>query len=85
MPARLAASFRQTADGWEHASGNALRRLELTPLSISASDIRRRIATGASLRYLVPDEVIEYIQKHRLYERASDDEQGASSQRGSTR
>ncbi len=84
MPRRLAAGFRETAEGWRHASGNVLCRLELTPLSISASDIRQRIAAGASVRYLVPDEVIEYIQKHRLYEGASD-EQGASSHGGSTR
>jgi len=39
----------------------------LTPLDISASDIRQRIRTGRSIRYLTPPDVIEYIQQHRLY------------------
>ncbi len=40
----------------------------LTVTLVSASDVRRRVARGASVRYLVPDAVIDYIEKHRLYE-----------------
>jgi nicotinic acid mononucleotide adenylyltransferase len=29
--------------------------------------VRRRIARGASVRYLIPDPVLEYIEKQRLY------------------
>ncbi|KPJ63036.1 MAG: hypothetical protein AMS15_01920 [Planctomycetes bacterium DG_23] len=36
-------------------------------ISISASDIRRRVARGESIRYLVPRTVERYIKKHRLY------------------
>ena len=43
-------------------------RVAVSPLDVSASDLRRRIARGASVRYLVPDAVIHYIEKHRLYE-----------------
>ena len=39
----------------------------MTPLDISASDIRQRIRAGRSIRYLTPPHVIEYIQQHRLY------------------
>ncbi|MCX7924500.1 MAG: nicotinate-nucleotide adenylyltransferase [Fimbriimonadales bacterium] len=39
----------------------------MTPLGISASDIRRRVRQGLSIRYLTPPHVIEYIQQHRLY------------------
>jgi len=39
----------------------------MTPLDISASDIRQRIRAGRSIRYLTPPNVIEYIQQHRLY------------------
>jgi len=39
----------------------------MTPLDISASDLRQRIRTGRSIRYLTPPDVIEYIQQHRLY------------------
>jgi nicotinate-nucleotide adenylyltransferase len=47
--------------------GCEVRVLRGTALEISASDIRARAARGASLRYLVPDAVIDYIEKHRLY------------------
>jgi nicotinate-nucleotide adenylyltransferase len=36
-------------------------------IEISASDIRQRVATGKSIRYLVPEAVAEYIDEHRLY------------------
>jgi len=39
----------------------------MTPLDIRASDLRHRIRTGRSIRYLTPPNVIEYIQQHRLY------------------
>ncbi|PIE20812.1 MAG: nicotinate-nicotinamide nucleotide adenylyltransferase [Neptuniibacter caesariensis] len=40
---------------------------ELTPLGISATQIRDVIKRGESPRYLLPDQVWNYIQKHRLY------------------
>lgn len=40
---------------------------ELTPLAISATEIRRQIAQGESPRYLLPDPVWRYIQNNRLY------------------
>lgn len=67
LPRALAAPFRDGLRGLVHASGNELRAVAFTPLEISASDIRRRAARGESIRYLVPDEVREYIAKHRLY------------------
>jgi nicotinate-nucleotide adenylyltransferase len=43
-------------------------RLISTPvLDISASDIRARVARGASIRYLVPEDVRAYIVAHGLY------------------
>jgi len=36
-------------------------------LEISSSVLRRRVREGRSLRYLVPDAVIAYIRRHRLY------------------
>lgn len=36
-------------------------------LGISGTEIRRRVAAGRSLRYLVPDEVARYIGNHKLY------------------
>lgn len=40
---------------------------ELTPLGISATQIRENIAQGLSPRYLFPDGVWQYIQDNRLY------------------
>jgi nicotinate-nucleotide adenylyltransferase len=48
-------------------AGARVRRLGTTLLEVSASDLRRRVARGESLRYLVPDAVIDYIEKHHLY------------------
>ena len=36
-------------------------------LAISGTAIRRRLGTGSSVRYLVPDAVIAYIEDHELY------------------
>ena len=36
-------------------------------VDISATEIRNRVATGASIRYLVPPAVAEIIQRHQLY------------------
>ena len=54
--------------GLVHENGHEIRIIPFTPLGISASDIRLRVARGASIRYLVPDAVLDYIRKHRLYE-----------------
>lgn len=43
-------------------------RLFDSPLiEISATDIRERIGEGRDIRYLVPENVREYIRKHHLY------------------
>ena len=68
LPDSLADGFHEGPAGLEHESGHEIRMIPFLPLAISASDIRRRIARGASIRYLVPDAVIDYIEKHRLYQ-----------------
>ena len=39
----------------------------ITDLEVSASAIRQHLASGSSIRYLVPDSVLRYIQRHGLY------------------
>ena len=38
-----------------------------TVLPISSSEIRRRIADGRTVRFLLPDAVLEYIKANKLY------------------
>jgi len=38
-----------------------------TPLEVSASQIRQLLASGKSVRFLVPDAVLAYIHAHGLY------------------
>ncbi|KAM8927359.1 nicotinamide/nicotinic acid mononucleotide adenylyltransferase 1 [Pelodytes ibericus] len=40
---------------------------------ISSTKIRRALRRGQSVRYLVPDSVLEYIQKHDLYNEESEE------------
>ncbi|WP_330848976.1 nicotinate-nucleotide adenylyltransferase [Bifidobacterium aemilianum] len=41
--------------------------LEIPALAISSTDVRRRSANGEPVWYLVPDGVVQYINKHGLY------------------
>ncbi len=41
--------------------------LDVPPLDISATELRRRVQTGLPLRYLVPPAVETCIRAHRLY------------------
>ena len=47
--------------------GVCVHRLPGHPADISSSDIRDRLARGASVHYLVPDAVRRYIEKTGLY------------------
>lgn len=48
------------------AAGSILTR-EITALDVSATRIREQLAQGASARYLVPDSVLDYIDRNYLY------------------
>ncbi|MBD8058387.1 nicotinate-nucleotide adenylyltransferase [Cellulomonas sp. JH27-2] len=41
--------------------------LEIPALAISSTDVRARAQAGKPVWYLVPDGVVQYIAKHRLY------------------
>lgn len=50
--------------------------LEVPAMAISSSDIRRRAGRGEPVWYLVPDGVVQYIAKHRLYPLVVDEARG---------
>lgn len=41
---------------------------DMTPLAISASQVRALILAGQSARYLLPESVLHYIGQHHLYQ-----------------
>ena len=49
----------------------AVTLLEVPALAISSSDCRDRVAAGDPVWYLVPDGVVQYIEKRSLYRAAS--------------
>jgi nicotinate-nucleotide adenylyltransferase len=54
-----------------HVSSAIMDRVTFVPdpllLQLSSSDIRRRVAAGKSIRYLVPETVEYYIRRQHLY------------------
>ncbi len=45
----------------------AVTTVQVPALAISSSDCRERVAAGHPVWYLVPDGVVQYIEKRRLY------------------
>ena len=46
----------------------SITELAIPKLEISATDIRRRVAEGRTIRYLLPSAVANYIHQHHLYQ-----------------
>ena len=47
---------------------NTIRHLKTPPYPVSASDIRARLKKNQPIHELVPPNVLQYIQKHQLYQ-----------------
>lgn len=71
LPLDLAAAFgqRRVADPAQLAASpvGSIVTFAMTQLAISATQIRRLLANNLSARYLLPDDVLDYIQTHSLY------------------
>jgi len=52
------------------APAGLVANFAMTQLAISATRVRQLLARGESVRYLLPDPVIAYIRRHRLYPRS---------------
>lgn len=62
--ARIAVAARS---GHRHQSHYPFVRLDMPEIDISATELRSSIRAGHSVRFLVPDAVIAYIESHQLY------------------
>ena len=62
-----------TRPGYElsdaHLPIDSVTLLDVPAMAISSSDCRDRVAGGQPVWYLVPDGVVQYINKHGLYRR----------------
>jgi nicotinate-nucleotide adenylyltransferase len=47
--------------------GDRARFFQMPRMGVSSTMIRRRVAAGQPIRYLVPDRVVRYIERHGLY------------------
>jgi len=56
-----------TAKPGRRLAGLRYRRLATHPCEISSREIRERLASRRSIRYLVPEPVRRYIERHQLY------------------
>lgn len=52
----------------QHAGGCVYTQL-ITQLDISSTQIRERLRAGRDVRYLLPEAVLDIIQRHALYQR----------------
>jgi len=71
LPECLADDFELADDGRSGRHRNSetwIRLIEITPLEISASEIRERIRTGKSVRYLLPDPIVDAVLKNEAYQ-----------------
>lgn len=72
-PARLSLAalkrfgYIREDDYYVHPSGQTLSFVETTALPISATLIREKLHQRLSVRYLTPNDVLEYIERHGLY------------------
>ena len=71
LPHELATEFHDrhltVIDGLKDTPAGGIATFAMTQLAISATQIRKLLANGVSARYLLPDSVLDYIQRHQLY------------------
>jgi nicotinate-nucleotide adenylyltransferase len=72
LPERVQGAFELAPDGHSachRSAGTWVRRLEIAALDISASEIRARLRCGRSVRYWLPETILEAVLNSRVYAR----------------
>lgn len=69
--ARLAVLHREGRTQTPAPASPTAQDVAVTRIDVSSTAVRARAAAGASIRYLVPDPVADYITEHRLYSGAA--------------
>jgi nicotinate-nucleotide adenylyltransferase len=68
---KLAHFVGVTRPGYElsdaHLPHDSVTLLDVPAMAISSSNVRARVEAGRPVWYLVPDGVVQYLNKHRLY------------------
>jgi nicotinate-nucleotide adenylyltransferase len=59
--------YTKSDDHYVHSSGQTLSFVKTTIFPVSATMIREKIRRGESIRYLLPNDVADYIDRHSLY------------------
>jgi nicotinate-nucleotide adenylyltransferase len=69
LPSAFASQFKYDdhVRGFRGPTGHVIYFRGVTFLDISSSDIRQRARQGKSIKFLVPETVRHYIEKHSLY------------------
>ena len=67
VASRRSLCYEQARDCFRHESGHTVTFYRIQPLHISATEIRRQVKNGQSIRHLVPPSVERYINERRLY------------------
>jgi len=69
MPKKLSDWYQQNLATEDNISsaGNNIWPITVTPLEISATEIRAKVEQGKKLQFLAPDAVIQYIEQLNLY------------------
>ena len=67
LAALLQDNYTENISDLSEISAGYIHMQAITAQDISATSIREKLASNKSVKYLVPDNVLAYIQQHKLY------------------
>lgn len=67
LTAFLTANYTENVDDLAEKTAGYIHMQQITAQDISATNIREKLASGKTAKYLMPDAVLAYIQQQQLY------------------